>query len=286
MSRKAIGDEFVIIGIARDLTEQKKILALMERAERMEAMGRLAGGIAHDFNNILVIIIGYATILQKKIGGDSPLNIDLDKIAQSGKRGAELIKNLMTLGKKQEIALKEVDLNDIVNMAKNLFLNLFKKNVKLSTNLSTGKLMVMADAGQMENVLINLAINARDAMPEGGRLSIETRDFEPDVLFNRALGLTGPGRYALLSISDTGVGMDEKTKMRIFEPFFTTKEKEKGTGLGLSIAYGTVKQHNGYIDVQSEKGKGTTFNIYLPLIGTNRNSGGGDRVSGAGVHDT
>lgn len=268
VSQRTIGGEFVISGIARDITEQKKIESFIERAKRMESMGRLAGGIAHDFNNILTIIMGYANSLQMKIDKNSPWQSDLEQISISVKKGAELTKSLLVLGKKQEISLKEVDLNEVIKTAENLFLKFLKKDVELRMNLTTDKLAVMADVGQIENVLINLAMNAGDAMPRGGKLSIESRGVGPDLLFIKALGHKNSGRYALISISDTGTGMDEGTKMRIFEPFFTTKEADKGTGLGLSMVYGTIKQHNGYIDVQSEAGKGTTFNIYLPMTGS------------------
>lgn len=265
VSQEVIESVFVIIGVARDITEQRKMEALINRAKRMESVAALAGGIAHDFNNILTIIMGYAGNLQAKIEKESPMQSDINQILKSVKRGANLTKSLLVLGKKQEITLKEVDLNGVIKTTENLFLKLLK-DVELRINLTSDKLMVMADVGQIENVLINLAINARDAMHDGGRLSIETSIVEPDISFIKAFGQKDSKKYAMISISDTGTGMDEKTKMKIFEPFFTTKEDGKGTGLGLSMVYGSIKQHNGFIDIQSELGKGTRFSIYLPLI--------------------
>lgn len=266
VSQEVIESEFVVIGVARDITEQRKMEALINRARRMESVGALAGGIAHDFNNILTIIMGYAGNLQVKIDKDSPMQSDVDQILKSVRRGANLTKSLLVLGKKQDITLKAVDINEVIKISEPLFLKFLKKDVELRVDLNSEKLMVMADVGHLENVLINLAMNAKDAMPDGGRLSVETSIVEPDISFIKAFGQKDSKRYAMISISDTGTGMDEKTKMKIFEPFFTTKEEGKGTGLGLTMVYGSIKQHNGFIDIQSEPGKGTRFSIYLPLI--------------------
>lgn len=265
VSQEVIESEFVVIGVARDITDQKRLEGMISRAKRMESVAALAGGIAHDFNNILTIIMGYAGNLQAKIEKESPMQSDINQILKSVKRGANLTKSLLVLGKKQDITLKEVDINEVIKTSEPLFLKLLK-DVELRVNLTSDKLMVMADVGHIENVLINIAINARDAMPDGGRLSIETSIVEPDISFIKAFGQKDSKKYAMISISDTGTGMDEKTKMKIFEPFFTTKEEGKGTGLGLSMVYGSIKQHNGFIDIQSELGKGTRFSIYLPLI--------------------
>lgn len=252
--------------VNRDITERKRLEEQLLQSQKIEAIGTLTGGIAHDFNNILTAIIGYGSIMKVKMGDDDPLRPYLEQILSSADKAAALTQSLLAFSRKQIINLVPVDLNDIVRRIEKLLERLIGEDIDIKTILSEESLNVMVDSVQIEQVLINLATNARDAMPDGGSLIIETRPVEiTDEYVNRNI-FTTPGMYAMLSITDTGVGMDEKTKERIFEPFFTTKEIGKGTGLGLAIVHGIVKQHNGIIKVYSERDKGTTFKIYLPLI--------------------
>lgn len=251
-------------GILRDVTSERRLEQQLRHAQKMEAVGQLTGGIAHDFNNILSAIMSYIYILRTKMAENDPLRMYVDQILSSTERGAHLTQSLLAFSRKQIITPSPVNLGEIVKRVEPLLLKLTGEEVEFMTVLADGAEAVIADAGQIEQVLMNLATNARDAMPEGGRLSIETGPVELDHEFARTHGFGKPGRYVLLSVTDDGVGMDDKTAKRIFEPFFTTKEFGKGTGLGLSIVYGIIKQHNGYIDVYSEPGKGTTFKIYLP----------------------
>jgi PAS domain S-box-containing protein len=255
----------VYVASILDITERKKLESQLLQAHKMEAVGQLAGGIAHDFNNILTAIIGYATIMQMKMMKDDPLTKNLDSILASAQRAATLTQNLLAFSRKQVMQLQPVDMNKIVKNVYNLLSRIIGEDVELKTTLAPGEVIIQADRGQIEQILMNLATNARDAMPAGGTLSIETSRAAVDT---EVIGIHGPvpsGIYALLSISDTGEGLDDTTKKRMFDPFFTTKEVNKGTGLGLSIIYGIVKQHEGYISVDSVLGKGTTLKIYLPL---------------------
>ncbi len=253
-------------GMVTDITERRHLENELRHAQKMEAVGQLAGGIAHDFNNILSAIIGYGSLLQLKIDKDDPLRSYVEQIIASSQRAAHLTHSILTFSRKQIINLRPVDLNEIIRRVEKLLVRLIGEDIELKTMLCGGALSLMADSGQVEQVLINLCTNARDAMSDGGFLMIETRLLECDESFVKAHPYAKPGIYAMVSVSDTGIGMDARTKEKIFEPFFTTKEVGKGTGLGLSIAYGIIKQHSGYINVYSEPGKGTTFKIYLPLI--------------------
>ena len=232
----------------------------------MEAVGQLAGGVAHDFNNILTAIIGYGSLMKMKMGYDDPSRNYLLQILDSAKRAANLTQGLLAFSRKQVISPKSVRVNKIIENVEKLLRRLIGEDVEMKVTLADDDLTVLADSGQLEQVLVNLATNARDAMPEGGCLTIRTETGVLDHEFIKMHGYGKPGSYALISVADTGTGMDGKTKERIFEPFFTTKEVGKGTGLGLSIVYGIVKQHNGYITCYSEPGKGTAFKIYLPAI--------------------
>ncbi len=261
------------IFMVEDITERKqaeeertKLEAQLRHAQKMEAIGTLAGGIAHDFNNILTAIMGYGNLLKMKMKEDDNLRTYVDPILASSVRAANLTQSLLTFSRKQAIDPRPVNLNDIVKNVERLLLRLISEDIELKTMLAGDTMVVMADIGQVEQVLINLATNARDAMPDGGVLTIKTERVELTDDFITAHNYGNRGTYALISFSDTGVGMDESTKERIFEPFFTTKTPGRGTGLGLSIVYGIVKQHSGYIDVQSEWGNGATFKMYLPVI--------------------
>ncbi|MFZ3136747.1 MAG: PAS domain S-box protein [Thermodesulfovibrionales bacterium] len=253
-------------GIIHDITERKSLENQLYQAQKMEAVGQLAGGVAHDFNNILTIVIGYADLLQMEMNKDDPLRNDITQILNAAQRGANLTLALLTLSRKQIISPKSVNLNEIIKVLGKLLFRLIGEDIELSLQITNRDLIIMADTSQIDQVLMNLVTNARDAMPDGGRLTVRTDlvNFHDD--FITAHGYGKPGTYALISVEDTGQGMDSKTKERIFEPFFTTKEAGKGTGLGLAMVYGIVKQHEGYIIVASEPGKGTIFKIYLPLI--------------------
>ena len=252
--------------IATDITERKKLERQLSQAQKMESIGHLAGGIAHDFNNMLTAIIGYASLLNMKIEKDDPLRQFVDQILSSAEKSANLTQQLLAFSRKQIISPKETNLNKLINGVEGMLQRLIGEDIEFKTSLADKDIFVMVDPGQIEQVLMNLCTNARDAMPHGGLLSISTDIAELDKDDIKIRDLEKPGRYAFISFSDTGCGMDEKTQQSIFEPFFTTKEAGKGTGLGLSIVYGVIKQHNGNVAVYSEPGKGTTFKIYLPLI--------------------
>jgi PAS domain S-box-containing protein len=262
----------VSIGTILDITDRKKAedekLKLEEQirhSQKMEAVGTLAGGIAHDFNNILMAMTGYCALIERRTAEDSPIRTYLDKLVASTERAAALTRSLLAYSRKQSLNAKPVDLNAIVKKVEDLLSRLLGEDIELAVSPAEGPLTVIADSLQIEQVLMNLSTNARDAMLQGGILKIATDRLYLGPDFIKANGFGIPGRYALLTVSDSGSGMDETTRERIFEPFFTTKEVNKGTGLGLSIAFGIIKQHNGYLIVSSELGKGTTFNIYLPL---------------------
>ncbi len=254
------------LGITRDITEHKKLEEQLRQAQKMEAVGQLAGGIAHDFNNILMAIIGYAGMLQMKMKEDDPLMQNVGEILSAAERASRLTQNLLAFSRKEAINPGPLNLNEIVNKVESLLLRIIGEDIELRTVTGKPTLTIKADKGQMEQVLMNLCTNARDAMPDGGILTIETARVEIDEGFAVTNGFDRAGPYALISVTDTGTGMDEETRGRIFEPFFTTKEAGKGTGLGLALVYAIVKQHNGEIRVSSEVRKGSAFKIYLPIV--------------------
>ncbi len=262
----ATGAIISVIETVNDITEKRKLEEQLYHAQKMESVGRLAGGVAHDFNNFLSIIIGYGTLLEMNIPKDSPLRADIREILNAGDRAATLTKSLLAFSRKQPSNPMLMDLNDTISVIGKLLAKLVGEDIEINVTLSAQKLFLMADSGQISQVLMNLATNARDAMPNRGRLTISTDSIHLSPEFVQAHGYGEPGMYALLAVTDTGTGMDEEVRSHIFDPFFTTKEEGKGTGLGLSIVYGIVKQHNGYINVYSEPGLGTTFKIYLPLL--------------------
>lgn len=252
-------------GVNEDVTERKLLEVQLRQAQKMEAIGTLAGGVAHDFNNILTAIIGYGNLLRMKIEQDQSLRYYLDPILSSAEKAAQLTQSLLAFSRKQVIQLVPVSLNDIVDGMGKLLLRVIGEDVDLQIQHHNGDLLVLADRSQIEQVILNLVTNARDAMPEGGTISIETDRIELSKALLIKHEFMRPGDYAVISVSDTGSGMNEEIRSRIFEPFFSTKTVGKGTGLGLSIVYGIVKQHNGDLSVYSESGKGSTFKIYLPL---------------------
>lgn len=253
-------------GIDRDITESKNLEEQLRQSQKMEAVGQLAGGIAHDFNNILSTIMGYSEFLLMKMKEGDPLRKGVMEIASAGEKGAELVRNILVFSRKEEANYIPQDLNDIIVTVKDTLLFLIGEDIEVTVNLINNKLMVLADTIQMEQVLLNLATNARDAMPGGGTITVGTELVRLDEDFLKPFDLCKPGEYALITVTDSGTGMDEKTREKVFEPFFTTKDVGEGTGLGLSMVYGIIKRHNGCIDLCSEAGAGTTVKIYLPIV--------------------
>ena len=271
--RDAEGNIIGILGIARDITarvkseeEKEKLEVKLMQAQKMEAIGQFAGGVAHDFNNILSAIIGYGHLALMKMENDDPQRLNIESMLEGADRAAHLTKDLLLFSRKQVSECKPVDLNEIVTKVEKFLLRVIGEDIECKTVLHENPISVLADSNQLEQVLMNFATNARDAMPNGGAFVITTEIVTIDSDFISDRGCDKPVQYALITVSDTGNGMDEETRQRIFEPFFTTKEVGKGTGLGLAVVYGIIKQHDGYIKVNSEPGKGTTFQLYLPVI--------------------
>jgi len=263
-----------VIAINEDVTNHKRLESELQHSQKMEAIGQLAGGIAHDFNNILTAVIGYASIMQIKLPMDSPLRSGVEQILATAERGSSLTKGLLAFSRKQHTSTRLINLNEIVERVQKLLHRLISEDIRITICLAGEDLPVMVDSVQIEQVLMSMAANARDAMPEGGEIVIHSKLVDCDHQFTDMNGIGQLGRFALLTVSDTGQGMDEETVSHIFEPFFTTKEAGKGTGLGLSIAYGIIKKHNGFIICNSSKGAGTTFSIYLPYCGAEAGNGG------------
>ncbi len=230
----------------------------------MEAIGQLAGGVAHDFNNMLTIILGYSGMLTEQIGPDKPIGQDLRDIRAAAERAAALTKQLLAFSRKQVFSLVTVDVTDVVRSVKPMLQRLLGEWITITTALADDLTPVLADIAQLEHLLINLSVNARDAMPDGGALLFTTANVTLDAAFVRDHPGAVVGPYAMVSVADTGIGMSPAVQAQIFEPFFTTKESGRGTGLGLAAAYGTVKQLDGYIAVESQLGRGSTFKVYLP----------------------
>ena len=249
----------------REIAERKNLESQLLQAQKMEAIGQLAGGIAHDFNNMLTAIIGFATYLQLKLE-DGPLRHSAEQIIMASEKASQLTQGLLAFSRKQVVDPKPVDLNAVIRPAQKLLTRMIGDDVELSARLSDEELIIMADAGQVEQILMNLATNSRDAMPGGGSIIVSTSLQKLDEAFARLHGYGEPGPYAVMSFEDTGQGIEKENLERIFEPFFTTKDVGKGTGLGLAIVYSIVKQSSGYINVYSEIGKGTTFRVYFPIV--------------------
>ena len=257
------------VAVKRDVTEHLELSRQLLQAQKMEAIGTLAGGMAHDFNNILQVVLGYSEVILQGKKAPEFDHDNIKKIYQAGKSGAELVKGLMIFSRKAEIQPKPINLNEQVEQLTGMLARIIPKMIEIERILAPDLAGINADTTQMDQVLMNLAVNAKDAMHDEGKLTIETANVVLDDEYCRAHIGVSPGPYVLLMVSDTGHGIEKETLTRIFEPFFTTKAESKGTGLGLSTVYGIVKQHNGSIDCESEPGHGTTFKIYLPAISKN-----------------
>jgi PAS domain S-box-containing protein len=262
--RNAHGAVEKLIIVNRDITERRQLEQQLLLSQRLEAVGKLSGGIAHDFNNILGVIIGYSEALQETMAADDPMREAVDEIEKAGQRAAALTQQLLAFSRKQVLEPKILDLNSIVADVEKMLRRLIGADVELEITPDPTIGKVKADRGQIEQVILNLAVNARDAMQQGGRLKIETRNADLDANDARRKRYVVPGHYVMLEVSDTGMGMSAEVQSHIFEPFYTTKEQGKGTGLGLATVYGVIKQSGGYIWLESEIGKGSTFQVYLP----------------------
>jgi PAS domain S-box-containing protein len=267
MARAEPGQPSYAIAIIQDITAQKQLERELLHAQRMDGVGQLAGGMAHDFNNVLTVISGRCHLILSRMAPADPLRRDLEVIQKTSERAASLTRQLLAFSRKQVLRPRVVDFNDLARQATSLLTRLLGENLELSFVPAADAGRVRVDPAQLEQIIVNLAVNARDAMPEGGRLTIETAVVELDSDATARPAALPPGTYALLTVSDNGAGMDSATRARIFEPFFTTKPPGKGTGLGLSTVYGIVKQSGGHISVDSVPGVGTTFRIYLPQTG-------------------
>jgi PAS domain S-box-containing protein len=246
--------------------EREKLEAKLRQAQKMEAVGQLAGGVAHDFNNLLHAILGYGAMALDEAGSDSPVRASIEEVLKASERAKTLVKQLLAFSRRQVLEMKDVELNGLIADLLKMLRRVIGEHITLDVLASRDLGVVRADRGQIEQILMNLCVNARDAMPDGGRINIETENVHIDEEFCEAHAWAKQGRYVLLSVTDTGCGMDEETLGNIFEPFFTTKGEGEGTGLGLATVYGLVKQHQGLVHVQSEVGQGTTFKIYLEAV--------------------
>jgi PAS domain S-box-containing protein len=259
-----------ITGAFQDITERKRLEAQLSQSQRLEAVGQLAGGIAHDFNNLLTAIRGYAELARRGLGEDELRLDDLGEVIANADRAAALIRQLLAFGRRQVLEPRVVDPAEVVGDMASMLRRLLGEHIELATHMAPGLGCIKVDPSQLEQIVVNLAVNAADAMPDGGKLTIELCNIEFDAANVAADAGAVPGPYVLLAVSDTGVGMDEATRSHVFEPFFTTKEPGKGTGMGLATVYGIVKQSGGFIYVYSEPGQGTTFRIYLPRVAEER----------------
>ncbi len=252
-------------GMLEDITQRKKLEDQLRQSQKMEAIGTLAGGVAHDFNNILTVIMGYTHLMYLCVKNDDLIYPYINEINSAAEKAKKLTSNLLAFSRKQMISLSPIKINELIRNFSKTFFRIIDEDVELKTFLAEDDFTILADSDQIEQVLLNLATNARDAMPDGGLLIIQTEFVEIDDEYIKTHGNGKKGNYVLLSFTDFGKGMDDSTKEKVFEPFFTTKQKGKGTGLGLSMVYGIIKQHGGYINVYSELNRGTSFKIYLPL---------------------
>jgi PAS domain S-box-containing protein len=275
--RDASGQLQGAICMALDITDRRQLEEQLRQSQKMEAVGRLAGGIAHDFNNLLMVIQGYADLLADRLAAGDPLRRNAEQIQTASQRATSLTRQLLAFSRKQMLAPKIISIQSIFVDMERILRRLIGEDIQLETSSTADVGLIKADRSQIEQVILNLAVNARDAMPQGGRLTIETANVDLDASYSGSPAVLAPGKYVMLAVTDNGCGMDAETQTHIFEPFFTTKEKGKGTGLGLATVYGIVKQSGGYVWVYSEPDRGTSFKIYLPRIEDEEGERGRDR---------
>ena len=275
--RRQVDASLLMQGVLHDITDQKRLEEQLRQAQKMEAVGRLAGGVAHDFNNLLMVIQGHTSLLSERVQEGSPERRSVDQIQKSSERAAALTRQLLAFSRMQVMQPRVLDLNSVVADTGKMLRRVIGEHIELILRYDSGLGRVKADPGQIEQVLLNLVVNARDAMPSGGKLLIETCNLSLDEAAARRISSLKPGSYVVLSVSDTGVGMDPETQSHIFEPFFTTKEQGKGTGLGLATVYGIVQQSGGHITVYSQPGQGATFRLYFPRVEEPADRGSGIR---------
>jgi two-component system, cell cycle sensor histidine kinase and response regulator CckA len=275
--RDASGHLQGAICMALDITDRRQLEEQLRQSQKMEAVGRLAGGIAHDFNNLLMVIQGYADLLADRLAAGDPLRRNAEQIQTASQRATSLTRQLLAFSRKQMLAPKIISIQSIFVDMERILRRLIGEDIQLETSSAADVGLIRADRSQIEQVILNLAVNARDAMPQGGRLTIETANVDLDASYSGSPAVLAPGKYVMLAVTDNGCGMDAETQTHIFEPFFTTKEKGKGTGLGLATVYGIVKQSGGYVWVYSEPDRGTSFKIYLPRIEDEEGERGRDR---------
>jgi PAS domain S-box-containing protein len=264
--RDASGAAVGTLGLLKDIAERRQLEEQLRQSQKMDAIGRLAGGIAHDFNNLLTVIAGRAQMILARLRPEEPIHRDATLVRTTADRAAALTQQLLAFSRKQVLQPQVLDLNAVTTAMEPMLSRLIGEDIELAVVPAAGLDRVKADPGQIEQVIVNLVVNSRDAMPQGGRLTIETANVELDEAYARRHVSVPAGQYVMLAVSDSGSGMDEQTRSRVFEPFFTTKEPGKGTGLGLATVYGIVKQSGGDIRLYSEVGTGTTFRIYLPRV--------------------
>lgn len=272
-----LGGRPAVLSIARDITERKYLEEQLRQAHKMEAIGKLAGGVAHDFNNLLTAILGYSELMLVKMEAENPYRDSAKEIKKAGERAASLTQQLLAFSRKQMLKPKTLNLNEVVKGIENMLMRIIGENISFISELDSELKHIKADPGQVEQIILNLSVNSGDAMQKGGELTIKTGNKDVDAQYCSLIPDSRPGRFVCLSISDTGEGMTKETIRHIFEPFFTTKKV--GTGLGLSVVYGIIKQHNGWINVYSEAGKGTTFNIYFPIVTPGTDEGKQEKLS-------
>jgi len=248
------------------MSERRALEQQLRHAQKFEAIGQLAGGIAHDFNNLLMVIQGYAELMLERMGENNPMRRNAQQIQEASQRATALTRQLLAFSRKQMLAPSVLNVQNVVNDMEKILRRLIGEDIEFHNVAPTNLWRVKADRSQVEQVILNLAVNSRDAMPRGGKLTIETANYEFDSGYNRSPAILAPGKYVMLAVSDTGCGMDPETQAHIFEPFFTTKEKGRGTGLGLATVFGIVKQSGGYVWVYSEPDRGTTFKVFLPCV--------------------
>jgi PAS domain S-box-containing protein len=269
-----------VLGAVRDVTDRRMLEEQFRQSQKMEAVGRLAGGVAHDFNNLLTVIQGYCDLLREEVRDEPRLREDVEEIAEAAERAAGLTRQLLAFSRRQLLAPRVVDLNDVVARMEGLLRRLIGEDIELATRLDAGLGPVRADPNQLEQVVMNLAVNSRDAMPSGGKITLETANIEVRTPIVHGPETVPAGSYATLAVTDTGTGMDPETLEHLFEPFFTTKEPGKGTGLGLATVYGVVRQSGGHVLVRSDPGRGTTVRVYLPRVEAAAKVEGGERPQG------